>query len=63
MKKRERYCANCEWSISPELADEINREQGYLEDDPRRVEGGQCCLGRTPNEEFFCSSHVFIDEE
>lgn len=54
-------CANCEWSISPELEDEIMEEQGYKENDPNRPHAGDCVIGMKHDENYYCKSHQYID--
>ena len=54
-----RCCANCEWSISPELEDEIMEEQGYEEEDINRPKAGDCVLGMQHNDNFVCSEHLY----
>ncbi len=53
-------CANCEWSISPELEEEIMEEQRYEEDDPNRPRAGDCVIGLKHDENYYCSSHQYI---
>lgn len=58
-----RCCANCEWSISPELEDEIMEEQRYEYDDSNRPIAGDCVLGNIHDKNFYCPSHTFEGEE
>jgi hypothetical protein len=53
-------CANCEWSISPELEEAIMEEQRYKEDDPDRPHAGDCCLGMDHGKNYICDAHTFI---
>jgi len=53
-------CANCEWSISPELEEEILEEQGYQEDDINRPHAGDCVIGMEHDENYYCSSHQYL---
>ena len=53
-------CSNCEWSISPELEDEIKEEQRYDENDPNRPHAGDCVIGMKPNKNYYCDSHQYI---
>lgn len=54
-------CANCEWSISPQLEDAILEEQSYDEDDPNRPHAGDCCIGMKPDKNYCCPEHLYID--
>lgn len=54
-------CANCEWSISPELEDEIMKEQGYDMNDLTRPKAGDCVLGMTYDKNYCCSKHIYIE--
>jgi len=53
-------CSNCEWSISPELEDEIKEEQRYDENDPNRPHAGDCVIGMQHDKNYYCSSHQYI---
>lgn len=53
-------CANCEWSISPELEDEIMEEQRYKEADPNRPHAGDCVILMNPDNNYYCESHQYI---
>lgn len=53
-------CANCEWNISPELEEEILREQRYDETDPNRPHAGDCCIGMKHNETYYCKYHQYL---
>ncbi|MBE6153030.1 MAG: hypothetical protein E7166_02215 [Firmicutes bacterium] len=53
-------CSNCEWSISPELEDEIKEEQRYDENDLNRPHAGDCVIGMKPNKNYYCDSHQYI---
>jgi len=55
-----RCCGNCEWSVSPELEEQIMEEQSYDENDPNRPRAGDCCIGQEHNDEFFCSHHIYV---
>lgn len=55
-----RCCGNCEWSISPQLEEEILREQGYKEEDINRPRAGDCCIGKEHDSNFFCSHHIYV---
>ena len=55
-----RCCGNCEWSISPELEEQIMEEQSYDENDPNRPRAGDCCIGQEHNDGFFCSHHIYV---
>ncbi len=58
----ERCCANCEWHISPELEDEILKEQScYTEDSLNRPMAGDCVLGNIPNRNFYCHDYLCCD--
>jgi len=48
-------CANCEWSISPELEEESLEEQGYQEDDINRPHAGDCVIGMEHDKNYYCS--------
>lgn len=51
----QKVCANCDWSISPELEDDIMEEQGYNEFDDYPC-AGTCCLGRK-KDNLTCDLH------
>ena len=54
-------CANCEWSISPEIEDIILKEQGYDEDDINRPKAGDCVWGYSHNGKYVCDHHKYIE--
>lgn len=56
-----RCCGNCEWSFSPEEEEAILEEMGYEEDDPTRPRAGDCAIGQTHDDNFYCPSHLYCD--
>lgn len=56
-----RCCANCEWSISPTLEDEIMEEQGYDEDDLDRPIAGDCVIRKKDIMTTCCPDHLYCD--
>lgn len=51
----DKVCANCDWSISPLLEDEIINEQSSFDID-ELPSAGDCCLGKS-NINLTCDSH------
>lgn len=56
-----RCCGNCEWSISPQMEEQILIEQGYDEDDMTRPLAGDCCIGQVHDENYCCPHHLYIE--
>lgn len=56
-----RYCGNCEWCIKPEQEDEIKKEQGYEDTDLNIPLAGDCSIGMTHNNNYYCKEHTYIE--
>lgn len=51
-------CANCFWCFTPEDEEYL---EGYSEDAPNRPKAGDCCIGQEHDNNYYCSSHSYIE--